>query len=55
MPQLVMTSWLRQALVALLVVSAISESARPVLLDERQLRLAEAPALVLPKRKADTA
>ncbi len=55
MSQLVMTSWLKQSLVALLVLGAVSESARPVLLDERQLRLAEAPALVLPKRKADQA
>jgi hypothetical protein len=55
MPQLVMTSCLKRVLMALLVVGAISDSARPVLLDERQLRLAETPALLVDQGKADSA
>lgn len=51
MPELVITScflrWGKSALVLLLIAGAIDHSARPVLTDERQLRLAETPALLL--------
>ena len=50
MPELVMTSVLKQTLVALLIAGAASDSARPVLLEERLAKLAEAPALVVPDR-----
>ncbi len=50
MRQLVMTSGLKQMLVALLIVGAASDSARPVLLEDRFIRLAEAPALLIPAR-----
>jgi hypothetical protein len=50
MPQLVMTSVLKQILVALLIAGAASGSARPVLLEERLAKLAEVPALVIPQR-----
>lgn len=50
MPQLVMTSVLKQILVVLLIAGAASGSARPVLLEERLAKLAEVPALVIPQR-----
>lgn len=50
MSQLVMTSALKQLLVVLLIAGAASGSARPVLLEERLAKLAEAPALMIPQR-----
>ena len=48
---LVMTScflrWSKCGVVLLLIAGAIDHSARPVLTDERQLRLAETPTLLL--------
>lgn len=48
MPRLVMTSVLKQVLVVLLIAGATSGSARPVLLEDRLAKLAEAPALMIP-------
>lgn len=51
MSALVITSgflrWGKGALVLLLIAGAIDHSARPILTDERQLRLAEVPTLLL--------
>jgi hypothetical protein len=49
MPELVMTSWLRRALLALVIGSAaLTGSARPVEQPGQFVRAPEAPALIFP-------
>lgn len=50
MPELVMTSWLRRALLACVIGSAaLSGSARPVEQPGQIVRTPEAPALIFPE------
>ena len=50
MPELVMTSWLRRALLALVIGSAaLSGSARPAEQPSQIVRTPEAPALIFPE------